>query len=424
MRLQMPIMTSARGRPPGDRPDVSAGSGPRLASHRGRTRITTLAGVALALGLCAVAGCALFVPGFVLGAEAPIATVPEPAAGLSAGVPAEPPTDSPAEPSTGALLATLPWGAGEDEVGLVRPAEGLARGPEALAIAPSGRVAVLDSVNKHLLLLDADGHPSGTAEVPLAEPRFLAVDDDRLYVLDCDAHRQILVLSWDGTVLDTVAMPELPDVVTGLFATEAGPCVEVAHDSVFLLASDLVLADGPDGHAAAASRGVSLRSLAGRPLDRALSRAAKVTFAPASGLRMRFFKIERNSLKATKLAESSPALAPGRTVEHLVSVDGDGGEGLIVGARVLEAEVPGAAQFSRGVPANLLLTRFDSKGRGRGVTDELVLAESSFAYLGLPYVVAPDGRVFQPVADESGYSILVHSFATAEAQSAKEEVLP
>jgi len=45
----------------------------------------------------------------------------------------------------------------------------------------------------------------------------------------------------------------------------------------------------------------------------------------------------------------------------------------------------------------------------------LLLAESDFAYLGAPYAVAPDGRVFQPVADRSGYTIVVYSF---------EEVLP
>ena len=29
---------------------------------------------------------------------------------------------------------------------------------------------------------------------------------------------------------------------------------------------------------------------------------------------------------------------------------------------------------------------------------------------GSPYVVSPDGRVFEPVATEEGYSIFVHTF--------------
>jgi len=34
--------------------------------------------------------------------------------------------------------------------------------------------------------------------------------------------------------------------------------------------------------------------------------------------------------------------------------------------------------------------------------------------VGQPYVVAPDGRVLQPVAGEDGYSIIVHAFPEAE----------
>lgn len=424
MRLQMPETNAAPERPPGDPPETSTATRPLRTRRIRHGRFATIAGVSLALGLCAVAGCALFVPGFVLGAEAPTTTAalpdPEPSAPVSTGQP----VDRPGALSTGTLLVTLPWGSGPGEVGLTRPAEGLTRGPEALAVAPSGRIAVLDSVNKRVLFLDGGGRALGTTDLALAEPRFVAVDDDRLYVLDCDADRQVLVLGWDGAVLGSAALPELPDVVTGLFATEAGPCFEVAHDGVFLLSADAVATSGPDARAAASSRGESPRPLAGRPLDRSLSRLVKVSFAPTSGLRMRAFRVDRTSLKATKLWETSPSLAPGRMVEHLVSVDGDGGEGLVVGARVLEPAARSAERVVGVEPAALLLTRFDSKGSRRGPADELILAESNFAYLGQPYVVAPDGRILQPVADESGYSILVHSFAPGDRRSATEEVLP
>jgi len=43
----------------------------------------------------------------------------------------------------------------------------------------------------------------------------------------------------------------------------------------------------------------------------------------------------------------------------------------------------------------------------------LFLDDQSIAYVGLPYVVAPDGRVLQPRATAEGYSILVHEFPTA-----------
>ena len=47
-------------------------------------------------------------------------------------------------------------------------------------------------------------------------------------------------------------------------------------------------------------------------------------------------------------------------------------------------------------------------------SDTMLLADCSFAYLGQPYVVAPDGRVFQPTADETGYSLIIHSFVPVE----------
>lgn len=397
---------------------------PVTAGGRPRIRIITLAGVALAVGVSVVAGCTLIAPGLVLGAEspavsaAPLVSVPDPDVRLSAGT----------------LLVTLPWGEGKGEVGLARPTEGLVRGPEALAVASDGSIAVLDSVNRRVLLLDPSGSPVGTVEIPLSEPRFLAVDDGRVYVLDCDSDRQVATLDQAGALVGIVALPELPDVVTGFFATEAGLCVEVAHDSVFLLANDLnvtgledpgrEMVGLPDSTRRASPGKVSLTPVAGRPLDRALSQAVKVTFAPATGLRIQSIKINRAGLKAKKMSDSAPPLAPGRKVDYLVSVDGDGSDGLIIGARLLDGEPADGTRVPGGGSRCLFLTKFAVDDRGHRPTGSLLLTESSFAYLGQPYVVAPDGRVFQPVADESGYSILVHSFAGMEAQAIAEEVLP
>lgn len=427
----------------------------RLASS---TKHGIPAGSALALGLCAVAACALFVPGLLSGAEAAAEpggaeassaegsaalaeqaaepVVEQAAANANARSDAEragygAPFDDTAEaPSAGTLLVELPWGDGQGQVGLARPQDGLTRGPEALSVAPDGRVAVLDSVNKRLVFLGADGSWSDTARVGLAEPRFLAADDELLYVLDCDADRQLLTLDWDGRVHETLALPELPDVVTGLFATVQGPCVEVAHADVFLMGVDQ---ENTDIITAASGRGrpeqASLRPVAGRPLDRGLGTVVRATFAPANGLRLRSADIERPSLKVTKAAESTPALAPGRTVEHLVSIDGDGNGGIIVGMRLLAAESPDVTARADGAEVGmtqpcLLLTKMTDSGKGHRTGDSLLLAESSFAYLGQPYVVAPDGRVLQPTADDAGYSILVHCFVDAEESAPAAEVLP
>jgi hypothetical protein len=111
-----------------------------------------------------------------------------------------------------------------------------------------------------------------------------------------------------------------------------------------------------------------------------------------------------------------------------VSVDGDGNGGFIVGARLSEQDLRNAT------PSSLVLTRLPSTAAGSsaaagpGATanpgDVLMLAESSFAYLGQPYVVAPDGRILQPVGSKAGYSIVVHSFAEGDSATNGEEVQP
>ena len=349
--------------------------------------------------------------------------------------------------SPGKLLVTLPWGSGQGEVGLITPEEGFAHGPEALTVAPDGRIAVLDSVNKRVVCLDSTGDFVLAAPVPLTEPRFLAVDNERLYVLDCDTSQSLAVLDWEGHVLEMLVLPELPDVVTGLFATAQGPSVEVAHEKVYLVGASKALTAAGDGSQAAgrdveaagrdvtaaaqgvpaagsdagqapfgavASKRASLRSLPGRPLDRELSRAVKVTFKPATGVEITSVKLDPAGLSATQQNTLRPTLASGRALEHLVSVDSDGQGGLVVGARLLEA-----GSRSDGRPA-LALTRIPASASGskQGTASPvLLLADRSMVYVGQPYVVAPDGRIFQPVAEEDGYSIFVHEFPTSDQTS-------
>ena len=38
--------------------------------------------------------------------------------------------------------------------------------------------------------------------------------------------------------MGTTDLPELEDVVTGLFATDQGPCLEIAHKTVLLVDPD------------------------------------------------------------------------------------------------------------------------------------------------------------------------------------------
>ena len=84
--------------------------------------------------------------------------------------------------------------------------------------------------------------------------------------------------------------------------------------------------------------------------------AAQVTFSPRGPARVKFFQIDAGSLQAVQTHESSPVLAEGRAIEHLVSVDGDGAGGLIIGARLLRPEA------AKGRNASLALTRLASAG--------------------------------------------------------------
>ncbi len=416
-----------------------------------RTMFAALAAhfrLTVAASLCILATGALLVPGLVFGAESPLAVpmetpsaVTSPSAALpdaslpvADGEPVQTEITQAAAPIGDAPLVTLPWGDGDNQVGLCRPSEGLTRGPEALAVAPDGRIAVLDSVNRRVLLLDAGGQVTGMFAVALTEPRFLAVDDDRLYVLDNDADRRLAAFDWNGACVGLEYLPALQDVVTGLFATVEGPCVEVAHRTSLLLSGTVVAsvaavtaAGIPEAKTAALPGGPAqapLRALEGRPVDHALVRLARVTFKPGQNPSIRSFKFDKANFKSAKTNELSPTIALGRPIEHLVSVDGDGSGGLIVGARLSEPETCAVGQ------AYLALTRLASSGAGAAdaasmhstAADSavLLLAESSFAYLGQPYVVAPDGRVFQPVGSEEGYSIFVRSFS--EGATVKVEV--
>jgi hypothetical protein len=322
-------------------------------------------------------------------------------------------------PQTGTVFAHLPWGDGDGQVGLAKAREGLTRGPEALAVAPDGRVAVLDSVNRRLVLLDASGGFIGNITVALAQPRFLAVDDQTLYVADADDDHKLVTFAWSGELTAEAALPATTDMVSGLFSTSEGPCVELGHRD------SLVVTDR------------SVKFVPGRPLDRELRMIASATCRPGQAVRVRACSVSAagvgdapqtaagvasrsgaspatESMAIAEEAELRPALASGAAVEHLVSVDSDGRGGLLVGARLVRPQTKGK------LTSALAITRLLSQDSGQGEVSPhsiqaksaavLLLAECDFAYLGVPYVVAADGRIFQPFADETGYTVLIHTF--------------
>jgi hypothetical protein len=324
-------------------------------------------------------------------------------------LPADPPV------STGRLLVTLPWGTGPAQVGLQSPGEGLRRGPEALAVAPDGLIAVLDSVNQRVLVLSSGGEPRIAIPVNLAEPRFLAVSDTAFYVLDSDSSHRIL--GWDrngALVLDQELVFPSDPPVTALLVRNGEPSVEVGHDRVYplsaLLPRSLQSASAEDTRLAEAAS--SAASLVGRP-SASGNRLVQARFSPAQGVRMSLFAPDGTPVSG---APSHISLAGGRRLEYLVSVDAGGGgrpDDLLVGAHLLPQA--GTAARTDAPEPSLFVARIPTDGSGRPAV-AILLPESCFAYVGQPYAVGPDGSVYQPQTSPDGYSIVVHTLSEGSEQ--------
>ena len=157
-------------------------------------------------------------------------------------------------------------------------------------------------------------------------------------------------------------MPALDDVVTGLFATDGGPCVEVAHDEVFLVEfKDNGKQSGAAGRAAAVEPRAGDAPRDGRAAPRP---------RPGEGGQGHLQAQGRDEAQALQGRQEEPEgrSDPGRDahaavrqsqVEHLVSVDGDGRGGLIVGARLLrkQSDPDGRTLADRRPPGCRLRTR-------------------------------------------------------------------
>ncbi|NLE74146.1 MAG: hypothetical protein GX604_05930 [Actinobacteria bacterium] len=306
-------------------------------------------------------------------------------------------------PQTGSLLVTLPWGSGRGQVGCITPQEGLARGPEALAIAPDGRIVVLDSVNQRIVILSARGGWETAFPVPLAEPRFIAVDESSIVVLDADTDRRAVTLDWSGRVTQKSPLPLLDSPATGVFLAEGCAWVEVGH-----------------------ARSISLnpkeaRSNEGRPLRAGQTVTwGKARLTPGSDPQLTFVESAMSNTIKSSLAtsgirrETRPALRL-RTrdrVDHMVGLAEDARGATCVGVRLAEGgiavtRIPGPETQKRAADAEATTASCDT----------ILLPEPLGLYLGVPYTTAPDGRIFRPEAGDAGYSLWVHSFASLEGET-------
>ena len=386
-------------------PDTKAG-----AHRRSLPRTRTVVGIAGVCAVTVVAGSAVMTGSGAIayGAAGPAAT--DTRTVRSTVRPAVDP-----RLSTGQMLVQLPWGAEPGQVGLETPGQGLARGPEALAVAADGRIAILDSVNRRLVLLDERGAPTGSIPVSLASPRFLAVDDERLYVADAESDRRVCAWDWQGRPVGSRLLPPLDEPVTGVLLRGEQVLVETGHDQTYPL--DLTSASGDgtsttattiaaDTHGqSTAAAEATTAALApsriptapspgkGRPLDRDGARTAEAERTPLGPVHVRLRdRSEPGTLTDLELALPEP-------IEHIVSLDGDEAGDVVIGVRLLRRG--GAAP-----PAPLAVTRIPAGDRSG--TQTVLLADTSIVYVGQPYTVAPNGRVYQPIATPTGYRIVVH----------------
>ncbi len=293
-------------------------------------------------------------------------------------------------PSSGSTVLSLPWGAGSGEVGLAAPEGGERRGPEAFAVAPDGRIVVLDSVNKRLLVVAPPGAPANPIPLDLRSPRFLAASSELIHVLDADDDRLLHSFTWDGRLVATQALGEGDGPVTALLLDSDGsPLIEVAHERTEPVGPEPAVSEG-DARApvsAAADR-------RGRPVGAGSDRRISANLGPDGHPRVE----ERDAAQGL---QRSWSIDPGARapVDHLISLDADAYGRVVLGMRLRDLPLG-----QRGAPGSLLLARLDDQA------GSLLLSESLYAYLGQPYLVGGDGRVFVPAADPDGYRIAVHGF--------------
>jgi hypothetical protein len=342
--------------------------------------------------------------------------------------------------SAGRELARLPWGEGSGSVGLREAHEGLTSGPQALAVALDGRVAVLDTINRRVVCLSADGIPEAHLALPLQEPRFLAVTNDRLYVLDADTDRTLVELDWMGRVLAEHRVPDTELPISAIFVDSGTIQIETGHNNMF----ELTPARSP-GRAAGLQEGHAQ----GRPLpDPARNARGAAAGAPAARdttgsphpdgppgvrraathARAAYGKGERpvvSLLRDDGSAAADVQIQTQTRIEHLVALAGDSHGGLILGCRLLEEHNSKTAVGQGGRPPALLLIRFqvpdDSETAFPGAGSSLLVADHAFADVGEPLVIAPSGLIYQPLAGPDGYRIIVHDINQESVETSGEE---
>lgn len=138
------------------------------------------------------------------------------------------------------LVLRAAWGSGSAELGRRGGDESAPEGPMSFAVAPDGRVVVLDQANARLAVFGADGRFAEARPLPADTYQDLGLVGDTVVLLDRLARRTVDWLSPKGDVVHRVAV-EGGDVregggVTALLVRSDGVWLEYDHRRSVLVA--------------------------------------------------------------------------------------------------------------------------------------------------------------------------------------------
>lgn len=147
------------------------------------------------------------------------------------------------------------FGSGPQQLGVRRDQEAAPEAPMAIAIAPDGRLGILDQVNQRLHILAAPALAPGNADDVIALDRATFQDlawqrGDRIWLLDrLGAQPAVVLIDLHGAVIREVPLAESmnPGGITGLFWREDGLYLEHEHADLQRIADGegLVAAEKP-----------------------------------------------------------------------------------------------------------------------------------------------------------------------------------
>jgi hypothetical protein len=257
-----------------------------------------------------------------------------------AALPSGPTSAGSVRAAKGTVVAQGKWGAAPGEFGRDEPTEANPEGPMAVTSGANGEVAVLDQLNRRVQRY-RDGRLVGSLALQSDTGHDLALaPKGRIAVLDRLADRNVQLYDKDGKLLSSVPIEGKglrdPGEATGLFADDSGIYVERDNASLVRVAD----ADGnPD---AARPELLGRPSLDGRALlqaeivdhqggivlvratDRATNRLAWVRRLPAGAPILELLLVDSDTSGDVYVAVStgweSPADPSALTGEHIVAL--------------------------------------------------------------------------------------------------------